>query len=194
MGITEPRQEGPGYQYELLTWDIASGRRCSSTKSPFTTVSSQSSIGSTTSNSCNQGFDDMGKSWAIETFAVLPTKLSFAAMSKKMIRWGSYDPPEYTVTSRRLAENLLDILVPDEEEHVVLLARPSGGGYIRAFRVSKNKIGNLESLGKGISIRTNHYNRNKDCCCLSKKDGKLVMMLVNIDNNGGTLYERCLEW
>ena len=136
----------------------------------------------------------MGVSWAIKTFAVLPTKLSFAAISKKMIRWGSYDPPEYTVRSRRTGDDLLDILVPGKEEHVVILARASGRGKVSAFRVSTHKIGGLESMGKGISIGTNRYNRNTDCCCLLEKDDKLVMMLVNIDEDGGTLYERDLEW
>ena len=136
----------------------------------------------------------MGVSWEIKTFAALATKFSFAAISKKMIRWGSYDPPEYTVRSKRLDDDLLDILVPDEEEHLVLLARPNGRGYISAFRVSTNKIGGLENLGDGISIGTNHYNRNRDCCCLLERDDKLVMMLVNINKDGAKLYEKCLEW
>ena len=136
----------------------------------------------------------MGDSWEIKTFAVLATKLAFAAMSKKMIRWGFYDPPEYTVRSRRMGDELLDILVPDEEENIVLLARPNGRGHVSAFRVSTNKIGGLESLGGGISIGTNHYYRNRDCCCLLEKDGKLVMMLVNINKDGAKLYEKYLEW
>ena len=136
----------------------------------------------------------MRASWENNTFALLSTKYSFAAMSKIMIRWGSYDPPEYTVKSRRLGDELLGILVPEEEEHVILLARPNGRGHVSAFRVSTNKIGGLESLGDGISIGTNHYDRNKDCCCLVEKDDKLVMMLVNIDKDGGKLYERYLEW
>ena len=136
----------------------------------------------------------MRASWEIKTFAVLSTKLSFAAISRIMLRWGSYDPPEYTVRSRRMADELLDILVPDEEEHVVLLARPNGRGHVSAFRVSTNKIRGLESLGDGISMGTNHYDRNRDCCCLVERDDKLVMMLVNIDKDGGTLYEKCLEW
>ena len=41
MGITEARQEGPRYQYELFTWDIDSGRRFSSIRPPITTVSPQ---------------------------------------------------------------------------------------------------------------------------------------------------------
>ena len=93
-----------------------------------------------------------------------------------------------------MGDELLDILVPDEEEHVVVLARPNGRGHVSAFRVSTNKIGGLESLSDGISIGTNHYDRNRDCCCLVEKDGKLVVMLVNIDKDGGTLYEKCLEW
>ena len=136
----------------------------------------------------------MRASWEIKTFAVLSTKLSFAAISKIMIRWGSYDPPEYTAKSRRLGDELLDILVPDDEEHVVLLARPNGRGYVSAFRVSTNKFGGLESLGDGISIGTNSYDRNKDCCCLVEKNDKLVMMLVNIKEDRGKLYEKYLEW
>ena len=133
-------------------------------------------------------------SWEIKTFAVLANKLSFAAMSKIKIRWGSYDPPEYTVRSRSMGDELLDILVPDDEEHVVLLARPDGRGHVSAFRVSTNQIGGLESLGDGISIETNHYDRNRDCCCLVEKNDKLVIMLVNIDKDGGTLYEKTLQW
>ena len=135
----------------------------------------------------------MGVSWEIKTFAVLATKLSFAAISKIMIRWGSYDPPEYDKRSRRMPDELLDILVPDDEEQVIVVARPNGRGHVSAFRVSANKIGGLESLGNGISIGTNHYDRNRDCCCLLERKGKLVLMLVNIDKKGGTLYETYLE-
>ena len=135
----------------------------------------------------------MGVSWAIETFAVLATKLSFAAMSKKMIRWGSYDPPEYDMKSRRMGDELLDILVTDEEEQVVLVGRRDGRGAVSAFRVSTNTIGGLESLGDGISTGSGHYYRITDCCCLLEKEGKLVIMLVNINKSGGKLYEKYLE-
>lgn len=135
----------------------------------------------------------MGLSWVIKTFAVLATKLSFAAMSEIMIRWGSYDPPEYNVRSRRLGDELLDILVTDEEEQVVLVGKKDGRGHVSVFRVSTNKIGGLESLGDGISTGSRHYNRTTDCCCLVEKEDKLVIMLVNIDKHGGTLYEKYLE-
>lgn len=195
MGITEPfvRQQGSGYQYELFTWDIVTGRRFPSIKPPTTTVRPQKPIPPSTSNSSNQGFDDTGVSWAIETFAVLATEFSFAAMSKKMIRWGSYDSPEYSIRSRRMADELLDILVTDEEEQVVLVGRPNGRGHVSAFRVSTNKIGGLESLGDGISTGSSHYSRITDCCCLLKKKGKLVMMLANVDNRRGRLYEKYLD-
>ena len=49
-----------------------------------------------------------------------------------------------------------------------------------ARRVRSCKIGGLESLGGGISVGTNSYDRDKDCCCLVEKNDKLVMMLVNI--------------
>ena len=43
MGITEVfvRQQDPRYQYELFTWDIATGQRFPSIRPPITTVSPQ---------------------------------------------------------------------------------------------------------------------------------------------------------
>ena len=126
----------------------------------------------------------MGVSWAIKTFA---------AMSKKMIRWGTYDPPEYNLQSRRMADELLDILATDEEKQVILLGRPDGKGPVSAFRVSMNQIRGLESLGEGISTGSRRYNRITDCCCLLEKDGRPVIMLVIIDKDEGTLYETYLK-
>lgn len=53
MGITDVRQEGSRYQYELFTWDIVTGQRFPSIRPPTTTVRPQLPIELTTSNSSN---------------------------------------------------------------------------------------------------------------------------------------------
>lgn len=138
----------------------------------------------------------MGESWAIEAFAVFATQRSFATISKKMIRLGIYPhPPEYKAKSKILSDEFLDVLVTDEEDELILVGRSNGKGDINAFRVSTSKIKGLESLDRGESTGSGQYNQITDCCCLSEKEDKLVIMVANIDpkKKEGRLYEKFLD-
>ena len=136
----------------------------------------------------------MGRSWAIEAFAVFATQPSFATMSKKRIKVGDYDPPEYKTKSKIISDELLDVLVTEEEDELILLGRSHGRTPIDAFRISTNEIKDLEGLGHGLPTGSRQYNRATDCCCLAERDDKLVIMVATIDpRHGGRLYEKPLE-
>ena len=137
----------------------------------------------------------MEKSWVIDTFVVFATQPSFATISKEKIRWGIYDPSGYRTQSKSMMDELLDVLITEEEDELILVGRSNGWGHINAFRVSTTRIRNLESLGRGLSTGSSHYNRTTDCCCLTEKEDKLVMMMANIDprRREGRLYETFLE-
>ena len=137
----------------------------------------------------------MEKSWVIDTFVVFATQPSFATISKKKIRWGIYDPSGYKTQSKIMMDELLDVLITEEEDELILVGRSNGWGHINAFRVSTTRIRNLESLGRGLSTGSSQYNRTTDCCCLTEKEDRLVMMMANIDprRREGRLYETFLE-
>ncbi len=139
----------------------------------------------------------MGKTWAIDTFVVSAHERAFAAISKNMIRWGTYDPPEYKIKSKPVSDELFDILITDEEDEVVVIGRTTGKlmAGIDAFRVSTTEIRDLESLGHGFPTGSKQYNRNTDCCCLVERDDKLVVPIttINTSQHKGRLYKRVLE-
>lgn len=137
----------------------------------------------------------MGVSWAIDTFAVFANQPSFVSISKKKIRWGNYDLPEYKSQSKMISDELLDVLVTEEEDELILVGRSNGKTRIDAFRVSTSKIKGLVSLGQGLPTGSHRYNRDTDCCCLSERDDKLVIMVATINprQRGGRLYEKFLE-
>lgn len=137
----------------------------------------------------------MGESWAIDTFAVFAPQPSFATISKKKIRIGIYDPPEYRTESRPMSNDLLDVLLPDKKDVIILVGRSDRKAQIVALPVSTNNIKGLESLGGGFSTGSSHYNQTTDCCCLSEREDKMVIMVANINpgRQKGTLYETFLE-
>ena len=136
----------------------------------------------------------MGVSWAIDAFAVFANQPSFVSISRKKIRWGNYDLPGYKSQSKMIGDEPLDVLVTEEDE-LILVGRSNGKTRIDAFRVSTSKIKGLVSLGQGLPTGSHRYNRATDCCCLSERDDKLVIMVATINprQRGGMLYERFLE-
>ena len=137
----------------------------------------------------------MGESWAIDTFAVFATNPSFATISKKRIRLGIYDPPEYSTKSRTISDELLGVFITDEEDEIILVGRSDGKARIDAFRVSTSKIKGLESLGRGLPTGSVQYNQTTDCCCLSEKEDELVIMVANINprRQEGRIHETVLR-
>ena len=137
----------------------------------------------------------MGDFWAIEAFAVFSNRPYFVSISKRRLRWGRCDPPGYHSISRRISDELQDILITNDENEFVLIAQPSGKSRSDAFRVPTSKIQDLESLNQGWPIDSLKYNRTTDCCCLSESDGKLAIMVATIDSRHGRgkLYEKVLE-
>lgn len=138
----------------------------------------------------------MGMSWAIDTFAVFTTQPSFVSMSRRRIRWGKYDPPEYKTQSKIIGDELLDVLVTEEEDELILVGRSNGKTRIDAFRVSTSKIKGLMSLGQdqGLPTGSRRYNRATDCCCLSEREHRSVIMVATINprHRKGRLYEKFL--
>lgn len=137
----------------------------------------------------------MGVSWAVDTFAVFATQPSFVSISRKKIRWGDYDLPEYKSQSKIIGDELLDILVTEEEDELILVGRSNGKTRIDAFRVSTSKIKGLVSLGQGLPTGSHRYNRATDCCCLLEEEDKSVIMVATINprQREGMLYEKFLE-
>ena len=138
----------------------------------------------------------MERTWAIDAFVVCAYERAFADISKKRIRWGTFDPPEHKMESKPMSDELLDILVTDEEDEVIVIGRTTGKRKARidAFRLSTSEIKDLESLGHGIPTGSKQYNRTTDCCCLVEKDDKMVIRVatINTSRHEGKLYERIL--
>ena len=137
----------------------------------------------------------MGVSWAIDTFAVFATQPSFVTISKNKIRLGDYDPPEYQKASKIIGDELLDVLVTENEDEIILVGRSDGNTRIDAFRVPTSNMNNLASLGHGLPTGSHRYDRTTDCCCLSEREDRMVLMVATIDprQREGRLYERFLE-
>ena len=113
----------------------------------------------------------MEYSWRINTIAVFANQPSFAAVSTKKIRIGSYEKGNYEAHSESMGDELLDVVVSEEGEELILLGRSNSMGKIKAFRLELSKVRGLESVGRGITTGIGDYNPMTDSCCLHRELG-----------------------
>lgn len=125
----------------------------------------------------------MADAWRLKTFALFAGHPSFAAISKTRIRLGTYKPLRYHAHSRTMADQILDILVDQNTHEFVVIGRTRYRGNISAFRVSADKIDNLESLDGDTKTNLHQYNPSTDCCCLfgDPEKGEHGVLIATID-------------
>lgn len=135
-----------------------------------------------------QGFYDMEYSWRIRTIAPFADQPSFAAISTKKIRIGSYEWGGYDAHSESTGDEFLDVLVGGEDgDELVLIGRSNSRGKIKAFRVQRGEVRGLEGVGKGVDTGIGDYNPLTDCCCLVREAGygKRGMLIAKVKGREG---------
>lgn len=131
----------------------------------------------------------MENSWRISAIAPFASQPSFAAVSTKKIRIGSYERGIYEVRSQPTGDEFLDVIISEEGDELILIGRANSRGKIKAFRLPRGQVRGLGSLGKGVDTGVGGYNPVTDCCCLYKepgydKRGMLIAKVKGRENEG----------
>ena len=126
----------------------------------------------------------MENTWRIGAIALFAHPPSFAAISTKEIRIGSYEAGRYEARSKSTCDEFLDVVVSGDE--LILIGRSNSRGKVKAFRLHQSEVGGLASVGKGIDMGIGGYNPVTDCCCLFKEPGygKQGILVAKVKGRG----------
>lgn len=189
MALTKPYKWEPTqkYHYDIFTWDVMNGRRILNYVNESEVCSMLREMVMPTKTP--QGFYDMESSWRIRAIALFANQPSFAAVSTKKIRIGSYEMGGYEVRSQPRGDEFLDVVVSKEDDELILIGRSNSRGRVKAFRLQTSNVGSLGSVGKGIDTGIGDYDPTKDCCCLFTepgygKRGMLIAKVKGRENEG----------